>query len=244
MGAWLRFLNSRGRIDGEAKIAPAVFARLFEPHQQVSHSSSYGLGFFLQTRSGVLLAEHGGNVPGYTAQVAHVPDRGLSFALLTNQDSSQLGAIALELFWDIVVKPEVVPPTVTSSPPATPAAEARRRHRAGATTDRAGSARGPLFFDARRCAFDVTEQRQRRGCRLPRPAALSVEADRHQPLRFVRIERLLGEISRNVPVMPGRLDARSCGSHRRIPAATSTFSRRTTPGSRAPRRSMTDPTRS
>jgi CubicO group peptidase (beta-lactamase class C family) len=120
MGAWLRFLNSRGRIGGDAKIAPAVFARLFEPQQQVSHSSSYGLGFFLQTRSGMLLAEHGGNVPGYTAQVAHVPDRGLSFALLTNQDSSQLGAIALELFWDTVVKPEVVAPTVTSSPPATP----------------------------------------------------------------------------------------------------------------------------
>jgi CubicO group peptidase (beta-lactamase class C family) len=121
MGAWLRFLNSRGRSGGEAKIGPAVFARLFEPQQQVSHSSSYGLGFFLQTRSGVLLAEHGGNVPGYTAQVVHVPDRALSLALLTNQDSSQLGAIALELFWDLVVKPEIAAPPVTSGPPATPA---------------------------------------------------------------------------------------------------------------------------
>jgi CubicO group peptidase (beta-lactamase class C family) len=120
MGAWLRFLNSRGRIGGEAKITPAVFARLFEPQQQVSHSSSYGLGFFLQTRSGMLLVEHGGNVPGYTAQVVHVPDRALSLALLTNQDSSQLGAMALELFWDLVVKPEVAPPAVTSGPPTTP----------------------------------------------------------------------------------------------------------------------------
>jgi CubicO group peptidase (beta-lactamase class C family) len=119
MGAWLRFLNSRGRINGEAKITPAALARLFEPHQQVSHIIQYGLGFFLQTRSGVLVAEHGGNVPGYTAQVVHVPDRALSLALLTNQDSSQLAAIAQELFWEVVVSPEVATaPSVTPSPPA------------------------------------------------------------------------------------------------------------------------------
>ena len=150
MGAWLRFLNSRGRINGEAKVATAAYARLFEPHQQVSRSSSYGMGFFLQTRSGVLLAEHGGNVPGYTAQVAHAPDRGLSFALLTNQNSSKLGAIALELFWEIVVKPEVVPPTVTASPTCHASTEARR-DRAGAKIDRTGTARGPLLYNQRRC---------------------------------------------------------------------------------------------
>ncbi len=36
MGAWLRFLNARGRIGGKTVIAPAVFARLFERHQAVA----------------------------------------------------------------------------------------------------------------------------------------------------------------------------------------------------------------
>ena len=45
MGAWLRFLNSGGRIDTASRIAPAAYARVFEGHQQVSDSTSYGLGF-------------------------------------------------------------------------------------------------------------------------------------------------------------------------------------------------------
>lgn len=117
MGAWLRFLNSRGRINGEAKIAPAAFARLFERHQPVSNNIDYGLGFFLQNRSGVQVAEHGGNVPGYTAQVVYVPDRALSFALLTNQDGSALAPIAQQLFWELVVAPEAAP-SAAPSPPA------------------------------------------------------------------------------------------------------------------------------
>jgi CubicO group peptidase (beta-lactamase class C family) len=114
MGAWLTFLNARGRRNGTQMVAPPAFARLFEAHQPVGPRSSYGLGFFLQIRSGVLVAEHGGNVPGYTAQIVHVPDRALSFALLTNQDASQLAAVAHELFWDVIVKPEL--PAVVGSP--------------------------------------------------------------------------------------------------------------------------------
>ena len=113
MGAWLRFLNSGGRIDAGSRIAPAAYARVFESHQQLG-ASAYGLGFFLHTRSGVRIAEHGGNVFGYTAQVTHVPERGLSFALLTNQDFSSLADIAHELFWETVVKPEL---PAAASPP-------------------------------------------------------------------------------------------------------------------------------
>src|SRR5262249_7877783 len=69
MGAWLRFLNSRGRIDGETRIAPAVFARLFERHQAIAPGYDHGLGFFLHDKRGTVVAEHGGNVPGSTAQV-------------------------------------------------------------------------------------------------------------------------------------------------------------------------------
>jgi CubicO group peptidase (beta-lactamase class C family) len=107
LGAWLVFLNSRGQTDNGPRIVPATFARLFEAHQPTGPNSSYGLGFFLETRSGVVIANHGGNVPGYSAEVVHVPERALGFAVLANQGSSQLGTIAQELFWEIVVKPEL-----------------------------------------------------------------------------------------------------------------------------------------
>ncbi len=107
MGQWLRFLNARGQLRDGPQIAAPVFARLFEPHQTTGRDTAYGLGFFLETKSGVLVASHGGNVPGFTAHLVHVPERGLSFALLTNQDSSQLGSIAQELFWVLVVLPEL-----------------------------------------------------------------------------------------------------------------------------------------
>lgn len=109
MGAWLKFLNARGRIEGKSAIAPAVFARLFERHQAIGPGLDHGLGFFLDAKHGTLVAEHGGNVPGYTSQVVHLPERGLSFALLTNQDTSPLGATAVALFMEIVVGPETKP---------------------------------------------------------------------------------------------------------------------------------------
>ncbi|MGH6815996.1 MAG: serine hydrolase [Hyphomicrobiaceae bacterium] len=109
MGAWLRALNSRGRIGGETKIVQAAFARLLERHQPIGGGAYYGLGFicFVDPESGVLVAQHGGNVPGYTAHVVHVPERALSLAVLTNQTHSLLGPLAQNLFWEIVVKPEV-----------------------------------------------------------------------------------------------------------------------------------------
>jgi CubicO group peptidase (beta-lactamase class C family) len=128
MGAWLRFLNARGRIDGKTAIAPAVFQRLFERHQAIGPGYAHGLGFFLHAKD-VLVAEHGGNVPGYTARVVHLPERGLSFALLTNQDTSQLGDTAQDLLLELVVAPEKAPPPVAGAaktpPPATPPAAPR-----------------------------------------------------------------------------------------------------------------------
>jgi CubicO group peptidase (beta-lactamase class C family) len=115
MGAWLLFLNSHGQR--APQIAAATYARVFEPHQQTGSASFYGLGFFLETRSDVLVAHHGGAWSGYSALVVHVPERELSFALLTNQDMSPLSVISKELFWETVVRPEV---RIAAAPPGEP----------------------------------------------------------------------------------------------------------------------------
>jgi CubicO group peptidase (beta-lactamase class C family) len=116
LGAWLRFLNERGQ-SANLRIAPAAFARLFERH---SADGGYGLGFYLETRRGLLVAHHPGNVPGYTAEIALVPEKALAMALLTNQDNSALAAVAMELFWALVVSPEL--PHARTAPAAPPPA--------------------------------------------------------------------------------------------------------------------------
>lgn len=112
VGAWLRFLNAGGQ-DAALRIAPAAYAQVFTGHQPTGGESAYGLGFEIRTRQGIVEAEHGGNLPGFTVQIVHVPARGpargLSLALLTNQDSSGLAAAARALFWELVVKPELPP---------------------------------------------------------------------------------------------------------------------------------------
>jgi CubicO group peptidase (beta-lactamase class C family) len=114
MGAWLLFLNSHGQL--APRIQPAVYSRIFEPHQQISATIFYGLGFYLESALGLLISEHGGAWPGYAAQVYHVPERALSFALLTNQDNSELAVISKALFWQIVLRPELP----TAAAPAAP----------------------------------------------------------------------------------------------------------------------------
>ena len=122
MGAWLLFLNARGQSAGP-RIAPAAYARVLENHHRPGAGQSYGLGFYFETRSGILIAGHPGNVPGYSAQVVHVPARSLSFALMTNQNESLLGAAAQQLFWTLVVLPELPaaapPPQAAQTPPTT-----------------------------------------------------------------------------------------------------------------------------
>ena len=141
MGAWLKFLNSRGRIDGKSAIAPAVFARLFERHQAIGPGFDHGLGFFLNTKHGMLMAEHGGNVPGYTTQVVHLPERGLSFALLTNQDSSQLGDTAQALFMEVVAAPSSPRPRLRPRAPLPPPpSRATPRHRLSRSRRKSSSA--------------------------------------------------------------------------------------------------------
>ena len=225
------------------KIAPAVFARLFEPQQQVSHSSSYGLGFFLQTRSGVLLAEHGGNVPGYTAQVVHVPDRALSLALLTNQDSSPARSDCARAVLGHRREAGSCSATGHVEPTRHAAAEARRRRRGGARPIAPERLAGH-YFSSQGGAFEVRSSDSGAICGLQRPAALSAEADRHQ---HSSILSGLSGFSVRFAESP-----RHAGTPHRVSAAAAVASRRqhrlsqdrTTPGLPAPRRSMTDPTRS
>src|SRR2546430_15380267 len=49
------------------------------------------------------VAEHGGNIDGFNAQVALMPDQHLGFVMLTNVSASALPASAMEAVWSNLV---------------------------------------------------------------------------------------------------------------------------------------------
>lgn len=87
--AWLEALRS-GRI-----VSAASFAAMTTSAKLRSGiPANYGYGFFIADWFGYAVAEHSGNVPGYSALDAVVLRDGLEIAVLTNADAVDLTPLA------------------------------------------------------------------------------------------------------------------------------------------------------
>ena len=81
----------------------------------------YGLGLFLRRWKGAQVIEHGGNVFGYSALVAAIPERGVGFALLTNGSNSPISQDAvMASIWARLLDPEL-PKVAAKQAPGAPA---------------------------------------------------------------------------------------------------------------------------
>jgi hypothetical protein len=67
-----------------------VAAQLLTPHvpipTNVFKNGAYGYGFFLQDDRGMRRAEHGGELPGYGAEIRMFPERRVAVIVLMNRD--------------------------------------------------------------------------------------------------------------------------------------------------------------
>lgn len=103
MAEWLRLMLGGGVLDGKRLVSERSFAELLKPQMKVAGNISYGLGWFLRDWHGHRVAEHGGNIDGFNAQVALMPDQRLGFVMLTNVSASVLPAAAMESVWSNLV---------------------------------------------------------------------------------------------------------------------------------------------
>lgn len=103
MAEWLRLMLSGGALDGKRLVSEKSFAELVKPQQKIAGPISYGLGWFLRDWRGHKVVEHGGNIDGFNAQVALMPDQRLGFVMLTNVTASALPATAMEAVWSNLV---------------------------------------------------------------------------------------------------------------------------------------------
>jgi len=61
---------------------------------------SYGMGFFVTSYRGHKFVHHGGNIDGFSALVAFLPQDNVGLVILTNQNASPLPAVVAYNVWD------------------------------------------------------------------------------------------------------------------------------------------------
>ncbi|MFL6332415.1 MAG: serine hydrolase [Pyrinomonadaceae bacterium] len=124
MAQWLRLMLGGGAFEGKRLVSEQSFAELFKPQMKVAGSVSYGLGWFLREWKGHKVAEHGGNIDGFNAQVALMPDQHLGFVMLTNVSASPLPASTMNVVWsNLVGDPNAPAPSAATVAAADPAAK-------------------------------------------------------------------------------------------------------------------------
>lgn len=119
MAQWLRLMLGNGTLDGKRLVSEKGFDELIKKQVNIAGPVDYGLGWFLRKWNGHTVVEHGGNIDGFNAQVALMPDQKLGFVLLTNVTASSLGAVAMNTIWkNIVGDPGAeAKPTATAADP-------------------------------------------------------------------------------------------------------------------------------
>lgn len=107
MAQWLRLMLGEGVFAGRRLVSEKNFKELVSVQNKIAGNVNYGLGWFLREWNGHKVVEHGGNIDGFNALVAMMPDRKLGFVMLTNITGSPLGNAAMEIVWsNLVGKPE------------------------------------------------------------------------------------------------------------------------------------------
>src|ERR1044071_1744457 len=107
MAQWLRLMLGEGVFEGKRLVSEKNFKELVAVQNKVAGNVNYGLGWFLREWHGHKVVEHGGNIDGFNALVAMMPDQKLGFVMLTNISGSPLGPYAMETVWsNLVGKPE------------------------------------------------------------------------------------------------------------------------------------------
>jgi hypothetical protein len=137
MAQWVRLMLSDGVFNGRRLVSEKGFEELTKKQINIGVNVDYGLGWFLRQWNGHKVVEHGGNIDGFNAQVAMMPDQKLGFVLLTNVTASTLGSTAMSTIWkNLVGVPTTTTEAKASEPSVDPKSEAGKyRLPSGVTFD-------------------------------------------------------------------------------------------------------------
>ena len=124
MAQWVRLMLGNGVFNGKRLVSEKSFEELTRKQINIGGSVDYGLGWFLRQWNGHKVVEHGGNIDGFNAQVAFMPDQNVGFVLLTNVTASPIGAFAMNTIWtNLVGAPPATEAKSTGGPAGDPKKE-------------------------------------------------------------------------------------------------------------------------
>jgi len=99
MSAYLQMLLADGKFSGKQLFAAEAVEETRKPRIEIVPGSgqAYGLGWMLKKDHGIANVFHGGNIDGYTANVALWPSEHLGVVALSNADTSSVPAEVAEI---------------------------------------------------------------------------------------------------------------------------------------------------
>jgi CubicO group peptidase (beta-lactamase class C family) len=106
MAQWLRLQLNRGEYEGRRLISEENLSETWTTQIDITENVGYGMGWMIREWEGQPVIEHGGNVDGFSAQVAMLPESELGFVLLTNASVSSLPSQAINMVWNTLLGEE------------------------------------------------------------------------------------------------------------------------------------------
>ncbi|MEO0895231.1 MAG: serine hydrolase [Bacteroidota bacterium] len=111
MTKWAALWIKGGKFNGEEILSPTYTKEAMGSHMVVNqsgpgadrpdlHFGNYGYGWFLSSYKGHYRVEHGGNIDGFSANVAFYPSDSVGVIVLANQNGSPIPSIARNLAID------------------------------------------------------------------------------------------------------------------------------------------------
>lgn len=107
MANWLRFLLADGVYDGKRLISSESLQKTWSPQVELAPGVAYGRGWFVRQWRGMTVIEHGGNIDGFAAQVALLPEKNLGFVLLANISATPLQQGSMSMVWEALLPEDV-----------------------------------------------------------------------------------------------------------------------------------------
>jgi CubicO group peptidase (beta-lactamase class C family) len=115
MAQWLRLQLGNGVYQEKRLISAASISQMRQSNIQMSPGIDYGLGWMIRSWKDKVIIEHGGNVDGFSAEVAMVPESGLGFVLLTNSSVNTLQEQSITMFLEALLGEWQEPVTASST---------------------------------------------------------------------------------------------------------------------------------
>ncbi|MHB8055709.1 MAG: serine hydrolase [Candidatus Aminicenantales bacterium] len=111
MANWVSVHLAAGKFNGKDLLNPATITDMHNPHMVTGATAEdvnltpadYAMGWFTDVYRGHRRVQHGGNIDGFSALVAFLPDDGLGFVVLTNMNGTGLTELLVRTATDKIL---------------------------------------------------------------------------------------------------------------------------------------------